>query len=156
MPEGEKVVLQYGDRTVKGYADVDEIPSIEERMRSPHCFSDPIALKLGSDIVEHFPVADIKAIFLVKTLEGNALRNPLHFHTHRPVSKGLWVRIQFDDGELMEGIVANTAAHLLAPCVTLIPTDPGSNNRLVYVPKNRLTQFEVLGLRNPPQGRDSF
>jgi hypothetical protein len=126
-------------------------------MRASEELGETVTLRsLETGLVQQLSTADIKAIFLVKTFEGNHRRSPIHFHTQTPASKGLWVRITFHDGELMEGIVNNTAAHVMQAGFTLIPTDPESNNKLIYVPKDRLTSFEVLGLRNPPQGRDNF
>jgi hypothetical protein len=153
----EKVVVQYGDRIVKGTAGTCGLASIEAIMRAPRCLGESIELKLlDSNTPEYVPTANIKAIFLVKTFEGDPLHNPLHFHAHTPTAKGLWVRIQFDDEEIMEGIVYNTATYVLEPGFCLIPTDPFSNNKLVYVPKNRLKSLEVLGLRNPPHGQPTF
>jgi hypothetical protein len=131
--------------------------SVEEAMRAPNRLGESIGLKrLDSNVFEHVPIAAIKAIFLVKTFEGNPHHNRLHFHVHAPTAKGLWVRIQFDDEEIMEGIVYNSATYVLEPGFCLIPTDPYSNNKLVYVPKKRLKSLEVLGLRNPPHGNLTF
>jgi hypothetical protein len=145
---------------VKGLAGIGGLDSVEDLLRSSQSIGDSISLQMpDSQAIEHFPTKNVKAIFLVKTFEGNRLRNPVHFHNHRPISKGLWVRIGFEDGENMEGILENCAKYVLQPGFTFIPTDPTSNNRLVYVPKDRLTSFAVLGLRNPPihpQGRDTF
>ena len=153
----EKVVIQYGNRTIKGTAGACGLASVEELMRTPRGLGESIGLKLlDSGIVEYAPIINIKAVFLVKTFEGNSLHNPLHFHTHTPAAKGLWIRIQFDDEEVMEGIVCNSATYVLEPSFTLIPTDPNSNNKLVYVSKNRLKSLEVLGLRNPPHGQSTF
>jgi len=33
----------------------------------------------------------------------------------------------------------------------MMPTDPNGNNRLIYVLKDRLKDFNVLGMRNAPK-----
>ena len=153
----EKVVIQCGDRTIKGLAGVDGLASVEQLMRNPKRTDASVRLRLqGSEEVEDFPLENIKAIFLVKTFDGNSRRNPLHFHDRTPVIQGLWVRVEFDDQEVMEGIVHNTGSYVMEPGFLLIPTDPGSNNKLVYVLKKNLRNFEVLGIRNPPRGQTSF
>jgi hypothetical protein len=47
----------------------------------------------------------------------------------------------------MEGIVYNSICYLVDSGFFLLPTDPDSNNRLVYVRKSWLTDHRVLGLR---------
>ena len=111
---------------------------------------------LDADNVEEFCIDDAKAVFLVKSFRGNSDHNPLHFHTHVRTVQGLWVRIVFYDDEVMEGIVHNTSHYVLQKGFLLIPTDPRTNNRLVYVLKAKLKNFEVLGMRNPPKGSHRF
>ena len=142
---------------VKGTARTCGLASVEEVLRTPRRMGNSIRLKLlDSKTLEYVPIDNIKAIFLVKTFEGDPRHNPLHFHMHAPIAEGLWVRIQFDDNEVMEGIVYNTATYVLEPGFCLFPTDPYSNNKLVYIPKTRLKSLEVLGLRNPPRGQLTF
>jgi len=58
------------------------------------------------------------------------------------------MRVQFLDGEVMEGIVHNSLRYLVDPGFFLLPTDPFGNNKLVYVMKNQLADHRVLGTRN--------
>ena len=60
------------------------------------------------------------------------------------------MRVEFLDGEVMEGIVHNTLRFLVDPGFFLVPTDPDSNNRLVYVMKSWLKDHRVLGVRKLP------
>jgi hypothetical protein len=55
--------------------------------------------------------------------------------------------IRFLDGEVMEGIVHNSLHYLVDAGFFLLPTDPYSNNKLVYVAKNQLSDLRVLGTR---------
>jgi hypothetical protein len=64
-----------------------------------------------------------------------------------PVTQGIWMRLQFRDGEVMEGIVCNSLRYLSEPGFFLLPTDPDSNNKLVYVMKSWLVDHRVLGMR---------
>jgi hypothetical protein len=57
------------------------------------------------------------------------------------------VRVQFLDGEIMEGIVHNSMRYLIDPGFFLMPTDPLGNNKLVYVLKSWLIDHRVLGMR---------
>jgi hypothetical protein len=102
---------------------------------------------LDTDAVEDILVKDAKAIFYVKSFDGNSDHNHLNFSTGSPAGLGIWMRLQFRDGEVMEGIVYNSLRYLVDPGFFLLPTDPGSNNRLVYVVKNWVVDHRVLGLR---------
>lgn len=145
----EKVVIQFGDRTIKGYLESPAWNTIEELLsnaplRSPEKFW---VRRLESGVVEEVSVKDVKAVFYVNSFEGDSARNHLNFHTRAPIIHGIWMRLQFRDGEVMEGIVSNSIRYLLDPGFFVLPTDPGSNNKLVYVVKSWLVDHRVLGLR---------
>ena len=148
-PIAEKIVIQFGTRTVKGYLEapvwntIDEILS-NAPVRSPDSFR---IRNLETDAVEDISVKDVKAVFYVRSFEGDANHKILNFHTNVPTVHGIWMRFQFLDGEVMEGIVFNSLRYLIDPGFFVLPTDPGSNNKLVYVVKNWLVDHRVLGLR---------
>ena len=70
----------------------------------------------------------------------------------------LWIRIRFDDGETVEGIIHNALDYIVGPGFFMAPADPIGNNWLIYVSKSKLTGFEILGLRprveEPPPLQD--
>ena len=145
----EKVVIQFGTRTVKGYLDSPACNTIEELLtnasrNSPETFR---IRHLESDVVEEIPTADVKAVFYVNGFEGDSNHNHLNFSSRAPIIHGIWVRLQFRDGEVMEGIVYNSIHYLVDPGFFLLPTDPDSNNKLVYVMKSWLVDHRILGIR---------
>jgi hypothetical protein len=146
-----RIVVRYEDHAVRGFADVTDLGSVEELLHGSQ--PDPlesIRLRLlDSQVVEEVPTKDAKAVFFVKTFEGDLKHRALHFHEHAPVLQGLWVRVYFHDNEMIEGIVSNTSDYVLQDGFFLMPTDPNGNNKLVYVLKGGLKDFHVLGLRNP-------
>lgn len=148
--KSEKVVVQFGSRTIKGYLESPAWNSLEELLNRSRPNSVEVfrIRPLGSDVVEEICAKDIKAVFYVNSFDGNSSRNHLNFYTNAPIVHGIWMRLQFIDGEVMEGIVHNSVRYLLDPGFFLIPTDPGSNNKLVYVVKSWLADHRVLGLRN--------
>lgn len=93
-------------------------------------------------------VSDAKAVFFVSTFDGDTEHEALHFHQHAPILPGLWVRVQFQDGEEIEGFISNSQEYVLGQGFFIMPTDPDGNNRLIYVLKSRLKGFSVLGIRN--------
>jgi hypothetical protein len=145
----EKVVIQLADRRIKGYLESPNWNTIEELLSlapptSPETFR---IRRLETDLLEEIPARDIKAVFYVNCFDGDPEHKPLNFHTRAPIVHGIWMRLQFRDGEIMEGIVHNSTRYLVDPGFFLVPTDPGSNNKLVYVAKNLLVDHRVLGLR---------
>ena len=146
-----RIVVRYEDRAVRGFAEVADLGSVEDLLHGSQ--QDPLeSLRLrllDSHTVEEVPTKDAKAVFFVKTFEGDLKHRALHFHEHAPVMQGLWVRVYFYDNEMIEGIVSNTSDYVLQDGFFLMPTDPNGNNKLVYVLKGGLKDFHVLGLRNP-------
>src|ERR1019366_1761594 len=147
--KSEKVVIQYGSRTIKGYLDSPVWSTVEELLSSAaHNALESVRVRrLDSDTVEDILTKDIKAVFYVNSFEGNSDHEHLNFHSRAPIVHGIWMRLQFLDGEVMEGIVCNSIRYLIDPGFFLLPTDPDSNNRLVYVRKSWLADHRILGMR---------
>ena len=148
-PRPEKVVIQFGTKTIKGYLESPPWNTIEELLSnappsSPETFH---IRRLESHVVEEISVKDVKAVFYVNSFEGDSDHKHLNFHTRAPIVHGIWMRFQFLDGEVMEGIVFNSIRYLVDPGFFLLPTDPDSNNKLVYVVKSWLVDHRVLGMR---------
>jgi hypothetical protein len=146
-----RVVIRYENHAVRGLAEPSELGSIDQLLRNDPVYPlDSIRLKLlDSEAVEEVSTKDAKAVFFVKTFDGDLRHRALHFHEHAPIVPGLWVRVYFYDGEMIEGIISNTKDFVLETGFFLRPTDPNGNNRLVYVLKAGLKDFHVLGMRNP-------
>ena len=144
------MIIRYEKHAVRGVAESKELGSIDQLLRNDPMYPlDTIRLKrLDSGEVEDMSTKDAKAVFFVKTFDGDLKHRALHFHEHAPIVQGLWVRVYFYDGEMIEGIISNTKDFVLETGFFLRPTDPNGNNRLVYVLKSGLKDFHVLGMRN--------
>ena len=103
--------------------------------------------------VATIPYQEIKTVCFVKDFE-NAEAQPerLVFHT-RPKMDGLWVRMRFRDGEIMDGIVSNDLLHLEPYGFTFTPPEPYSNNQKIFSPRQALSEFHVLGVVGSPLTR---
>lgn len=145
----EKVVIQFGTGIIKGYLESTGWSTIEQVLsNAPRSSPETMRIRhLESDLVEEISVKSVKAVFFVNSFDGDAVRNHINFHTRAPIVHGVWLRLQFVDGEVMEGIVYNSIRYLIDPGFFLLPTDPGSNNKLIYVVKSSLVDLRVLGLR---------
>ncbi|MGA9070033.1 MAG: hypothetical protein WB424_07255, partial [Terracidiphilus sp.] len=136
-------------RTLKGYLDSPSWKTVEEMLsHAPHGSPESFRVRsIETGIVEEVSADAIKAVFYVNSFEGDSKHEILNFHSRAPIVHGIWMRLQFRDGEVMEGIVYNSIRYLVDPGFFLLPTDPDSNNRLVYVRKDWLADHRVLGLR---------
>jgi hypothetical protein len=76
---------------------------------------------------------ELKAIFFVKTLEGNKFyhEKKRFEQVDRARLRGLKIKVEFHDGEVMRGISLGYSKK--KPGFFLIPIDPDSNNERVYV-----------------------
>jgi len=151
LPEAYRVVVRYESHAVRGIVEHSQLGSVDQLLRNDPVYPlDSIRLKLlDSDAVQDVPTKDAKAVFFVKTFDGDLRHRALHFHEHAPIVPGLWVRVYFYDGEMIEGIISNTRDFVLEKGFFLRPTDPNGNNKLVYVLKGGLKDFHVLGMRYP-------
>jgi hypothetical protein len=147
--KSEKVVIQFGTRIIKGYLETPDWNTIEELLENaPHSSPETFRVRdVDSGHVDDISTKDVKAVFYVDSFEGDISHKELNFHRRAPIVHGIWMRVQFFDGEVIEGIVYNSIRYLIDPGFFLLPTDPDSNNKLVYVVKSKLADHRVLGLR---------
>jgi hypothetical protein len=72
----------------------------------------------------------------------------------RPRTEGLWLRLTFHDGEVLEGLAALDLT-LMTDAITdegvyLIPPDVRSNTQRLFVPRMALHAMQVLGVITTP------
>lgn len=148
----EKIVVHFGSRVLKGYMEAPVWNSPDELLsNAPSQPPQSFRIRcIGSEAIEEIAASDVKAVFYVYSFDGDAKRKSVNFHNRVPTAHGIWMRFQFVDGEVMEGIVFNSLRYLIDPGFFVLPTDPCSNNKLVYVVKSWLADHRVLGLRPIP------
>ncbi len=146
-------MIRFEHHAVRGFAQAHELGSIEHLLRNApqHPLHSIRLTSPETGEVHEVSVRDAKAIFFVRTFDGDLNHRALHFHENAPVMEGLWVRVRFHDGELIEGLISNTHDYVLGDGFFMMPTDPNGNNRLIYVMKSKLRDFNVLGIRNAPK-----
>lgn len=91
-------------------------------------------------------LADAKAVFFVHTFAGSPAQRDVRFFDSLSIHPYLWVRMTFNDGEIMEGRVSNSMDLLMENAFRLFPVDELTNNRCLFVPKGSLTNFQIIGL----------
>ena len=64
----------------------------------------------------------------------------------RPRNPGLWVRVQLKDADSLEGLARNDLSLLDPGGFLLIPPDTRSNIQRIFVPRQAITQLEILAV----------
>ena len=134
---------------VKGFAELN-VPVNDQGI--PHSGPIPLskALIIQSSISGRgisVPVDTLKALYFVKSFEGDASYAETKFFNPAPKIEGLWIHVTFADGETTEGIVSNNINFVNDSGFLMKPPDPLSNNHAVYVLKSSLAHFRVVGVR---------
>jgi hypothetical protein len=87
----------------------------------------------------------VKMIYFVKEFTGDPEPERKAFLS-RPKLDGLWVRLTFNDGETLEGVVANDLLVLLDSGVQITPPDTSNGTLRIFVPRSSLSGMTVLGV----------
>ena len=121
---------------------------------NPTSFLQPSGVELLSakGSVAAVPYSDIKSIAFVRDFDAAADSGRQVFQT-RPKIEGLWVSLQFHDGEVLEGVMPNTLLLVEPYGFTVIPPDPYSGHQRVFVPRAALSSVQVLGVVGSPLAR---
>ena len=94
------------------------------------------------------PYSEIKSIAFVKDFEGDS--EPGRIFLNRPKLEGLWVRLLFRDGEVMDGILPNQLLTWDTLGYTVTPPEPDGNAQKIFVPRQALRNAQVLGVVGSP------
>lgn len=134
--ERNRVVVHFKDgRLFKGYT--HDFTPVKEIF---HLASEQEEDK--GDIYE-IKVADLKAIFFVKTLEGKKDYDEKRRFEEVDTSglRGVKIRVEFYDGEVIRGISLGYGKNRKG--FFIIPVDPQSNNERIYVLSDALRDVKV-------------
>ncbi len=96
------------------------------------------------------PYEDVKAVYFVRDFDSIEPGAEHRVFNTRPKTNGVWVRMRFRDGELMDGILANNLLLLEPYGFTVVPPSPTSSNQRVFVPRAALADVQVLGVVGSP------
>jgi hypothetical protein len=94
------------------------------------------------------PYEEVKSVCFVKDFAAEA--EPRRIFMTRPKLEGLWVRMLFRDGEVLDGILPNNLLTWDIAGFTVTPPEPDANNQLVFVPRQALKSIQVLGVVGSP------
>jgi len=108
-----------------------------------------------------FPLNDIKHICYVRDFNLHDTINPERLTRRtflaKPRSEGLWLRLTFRSGDLLEGLapidIALTDDLIHDTGLHLTPPDTRSNTQRIYVPRSSLADLQLLAVITTPSRR---
>jgi hypothetical protein len=97
------------------------------------------------------PYDEVKSVSFVRDFETEA--EPARIFLTRPKLEGLWARMVFRDGEVMDGVLPNNLLSWEGAGFTVTPPESDSNNQRVFVPRQALKSIQILGVVGSPLSR---
>jgi len=130
MREPQKIVIHYLDgRLLRGYGKF--FFSGQDSLRILDLKRRPVRV----------PLAEVKAVFFVRKLRGRRDYHETKRFSSRSPMFGRKVEIRFRDGEVLRGRALDYRPEDRG--FYLKPSDPGSNNEMVFVPVTALKRVKV-------------
>jgi hypothetical protein len=131
----KKVVVVFSDRkAVRGYMNPSRLGQ-----------NQPVDLLTPDGEHEQFSLAKVRSIYFVREFSDDFEPERKAFLS-RPKLDGLWVRLRFNDGDTLEGVVPNDLLMLLDSGLQITPPDLNSTTDRIFVPRSALTEVTVLGV----------
>lgn len=97
-------------------------------------------------------LSEIKCVYFVRDFNESESSTRKTF-TSRPRTEGLWVRLKYKDGDIMEGLMANDLTQINQEGFLLNPPDTRGNTQRLFVPRAALAALTVLAVIGGMQGR---
>lgn len=103
-------------------------------------------------------LADIKMISYVRDFNLTDISNPERLTRRtflaRPRTEGLWVRLTFRSGDLLEGLAPTDLALLTSVIedfgLHLTPPDTRSNTQRIFVPRSAMIDLQIVAVVTTP------
>lgn len=121
--------------------------------------ADFIEILLVSGSTQQIPYSEIKSVAFVKDFDPPRGQSEQKTFQSRPKIEGLWVRMDFRDGESAEGLLPNNLAQAGAEGFQVTPPNSSGNIQRLFVPRAALTEMVVLAvvggksLRSKPKAK---
>jgi hypothetical protein len=107
--------------------------------------ADPIDLLTPEGEHVEVPLARVRSIYFVREFTDDFEPERKAFLS-RPKLDGLWVKLRYNDGETLEGVVPNDLLSLLDNGLQITSPDLNSSTDRIFVPRAALTEVAVLGV----------
>jgi hypothetical protein len=107
--------------------------------------ADPVDLLSPDGEHVAIPLAKVRSIYFVREFSDEFEPERKAFLS-RPKLDGLWVRLRYNEGDTLEGVVPNDLLSLLDNGVQITPPDRNSSTDRIFVPRAALSEVTVLGV----------
>ncbi len=94
---------------------------------------------------QEIALSKVRAIYFVRDLKEDFEPERKSFLS-RPKLDGLWVKLRFQDGQILEGVIPNDLLTFLDNGLHLTTPDFNSNTDRIYVPRSAIAELTVLGV----------
>ena len=111
--------------------------------------SDGVELLSPSGSILTIQYEEIKYLCFVREFQTGKPVLRQAFYT-RPKAAGLWVRMEFRDGDTLEGLLPNNLLLVEWAGFTVVPPDATGNTQKVFAPRAALEGIQVLGVVGSP------
>lgn len=88
---------------------------------------------------------EVKVVYFVREFGESDTPSRKTFTT-RPRTEGLWVRLRFKDGDILEGMMPNDLLQASADGYLVNPPDLRGNTQRIFVPRSALESLTVLAV----------
>lgn len=139
----KKVVVDRYDRTaLQGYVQPQTCQT-----------SKGLELMRPDGSVNLVPYSQIKCVSFVRDLEGPGALGERREFLARPKALGLWVELQFRDGDSLEVTIPNNLLEMEPYGLAATPPESSGNAQRIFVPRASLGSIQVLGVVGKPKTR---
>jgi hypothetical protein len=101
--------------------------------------------------VSIIPYPQIKCVSFVRDLDGPSVLEERREFMARPKSAGLWIELQFRDGDSMESTISNNIMEMEAEGLFATPPENAGNAQRIFVPRAGLNGVQVIGVVGKPK-----
>lgn len=88
----------------------------------------------------------VKAIYIGNNSDSDPLAG-IRFFDSAPIPASLWVRIAFCDGEVLEGMIANSWSAFSSPFIRLQLNGQPFGQKEILIPRTSLADLKVITTR---------
>ena len=107
--------------------------------------ADPIDLLTQEGEHIEVPLARVRSVYFVREFSDDFEPERKAFLS-RPKLDGLWVKLRYNDGDTLEGVVPNDLLSLLDNGLQITSPDLKSSTDHIFVPRAALSEVTVLGV----------
>ena len=121
----------------------------------PQTFRTPEGLEVMSPdgAVSIIPYLQIKCVSFVRDFDGPSVLGERREFLARPKSAGLWIELQFRDGDSLESTISNNIMEMEAEGLFATPPENAGNAQRIFIPRAGLKGVQVLGVVGKPKTR---